>query len=136
MRPDPTRAPEGLIGFWDRLRLEQVLSNLLTNALKFGAGAPIEVVVSTRGETARMTVTDNGIGIHDEDRRRIFERFERAVSGETYPGMGLGLWITREIVEAHGGKIAVESRPGAGARFEVTLPRQTGGDFENSDRRG
>jgi PAS domain S-box-containing protein len=130
------RAPEGLIGFWDRIRLEQVLSNLLTNALKFGAGAPIEVVVSTRGETARMTVTDNGIGIHDEDRRRIFERFERAVSGETYPGMGLGLWITREIVEAHGGKIAVESRPGAGARFEVTLPRQTGGDSENPDRRG
>ena len=80
----------------------------------------------SRGETALMTVTDHGIGIHDEDQRRIFERFGRVVSGHTYPGMGLGLFITREIVEAHGGKIAVESRPGAGARFEVTLPRHMG----------
>ena len=121
-------APEGVVGFWDRLRLDQVLSNLLTNAMKFGAGEPIEVSVAARGETALMTVTDHGIGIHDDDQRRIFERFERAVSSESYPGMGLGLWITREIVEAHGGRISVESRPGAGARFRVALPRRTGGE--------
>ena len=119
-------ASDGVIGFWDRLRMDQVLSNLLTNAMKFCADSPIEVAVLSRGETALMTVTDHGIGIHDEDQRRIFERFGRVVSGHTYPGMGLGLFITREIVEAHGGKIAVESRPGAGARFEVTLPRHMG----------
>jgi signal transduction histidine kinase len=86
------------------------------------------VCVSARGETALVTVTDHGIGIHDEDQRRIFERFERAVPGESYPGMGLGLWITREIVEGHGGRIGVESRPGAGACFQVSLPRRTGGE--------
>jgi PAS domain S-box-containing protein len=120
-------ASDGVIGFWDRLRLDQVLSNLLANAVKFCADAPIEVAVSSRGETALLTVTDHGIGIHDADQKRIFERFGRVVLGHTYPGMGLGLFITREIVEAHGGKIAVESRPGAGARFEVTLPRHMGG---------
>ncbi len=120
------RASDGVIGFWDRLRLDQVLSNLVANAMKFGGGAPIELSVASRAENAVMTVTDHGIGIHDGDQRRIFNRFERVVSGKAYPGMGLGLWITREIVEAHGGKIGVESRPGAGARFEVTLPRRTG----------
>jgi len=119
-------APGRVGGFWDRVRLEQVLSNLLTNALKFGAGEPVEVGVSSVGDEAILFVRDHGIGIHDADQRRIFGRFERAVSRETYPGMGLGLWITREIVEAHGGKIGVESRPGAGAMFRVTLPRRTG----------
>ncbi len=119
-------APGRVSGFWDRLRMEQVLSNLLTNALKFGAGEPVEVGVSTAGDEAVLFVRDHGIGIHDADQRRIFGRFERVVSRETYPGMGLGLWITREIVEAHGGRIGVESRPGAGATFRVTLPRRTG----------
>jgi PAS domain S-box-containing protein len=120
------RAPGSVRGFWDRLRLEQVLSNLLTNALKFGAGEPVEVGVSSVGDEAAVFVRDHGIGIHDADQRRIFGRFERAVTRETYPGMGLGLWITREIVEAHGGTIGVESRPGDGAMFRVTLPRRTG----------
>lgn len=124
-------APAPVVGFWDRLRLDQVLSNLLTNAMKFGAGEPIEVFVSSRSDEATLSVKDYGIGIHDEDRRRIFKRFERAVPRETYQGMGLGLWITREIVEAHGGRIGVESRPGAGAVFTVTLPRRTGGDGED-----
>jgi PAS domain S-box-containing protein len=121
-------------GFWDRLRLDQVLSNLLTNALKFGAGEPVVVEVSAQGANASLSVADRGIGIHDTDQRRIFERFQRAVTAETYPGMGLGLWITREIVEAHGGKIAVESRPGAGATFRVSLPRRLGGENEGSGR--
>jgi PAS domain S-box-containing protein len=121
-------------GFWDRLRLDQVLSNLLTNAIKFGAGEPITVEVSAHGGEATLTVTDRGIGIHDADQRRIFERFQRASTAEAYPGMGLGLWITREIVEAHGGKIGVESRPGAGATFRVSLPRRFGGESEGSGR--
>lgn len=120
------RAPEAVTGFWDRLRLDQVLSNLLTNALKFGAGEPVLVEVSSQGGAATLSVTDRGIGIHDADQRRIFERFHRTVAAEAYPGKGLGLWITREIVEAHGGKISVASRPGAGAKFLVTLPRRMG----------
>lgn len=119
-------APGSVSGFWDRLRLDQVISNLLTNALKFGAGEPVEVAVQSVGDEAMLSVRDHGIGIHDSDKPRIFGRFERAVSRETYPGMGLGLWITREIVEAHGGRIGVESRPGAGATFRVTLPRRAG----------
>ncbi|MFI5197050.1 MAG: CHASE3 domain-containing protein [Thermoanaerobaculia bacterium] len=120
------RAPESVTGFWDRMRLDQVLSNLVTNALKFGAGEPVLVEVTSRGIDASLFVIDHGIGIHDDDQRKIFERFQRGSTGETYPGMGLGLWIAREIVEAHGGKIAVESRPGAGATFRLTLPRRTG----------
>ncbi len=128
-------APAGVVGFWDRLRLDQVLTNLVSNALKFGAGEPVEVAVGARsGECAVLTVTDHGIGIHDADQRRIFERFQRAVPHETYPGMGLGLWICRAIVEAHGGHIGVESRPGAGAKFAVQLPRRTGGEIEHPDR--
>ena len=126
------KSSESVPGFWDRLRLDQVLSNLLTNALKFGAGEPVVVEVSAQGADASLSVTDRGIGIHDADQRRIFERFQRAVTAETYPGMGLGLWITREIVEAHGGKITVESRPGAGATFRVSLPRRLGGESEGS----
>ena len=128
------RALTPVAGFWDRLRLDQVLSNLLTNALKFGAGEPVVVEVSAQGADALLTVADRGIGIHDADQRRIFERFQRAVTAETYPGMGLGLWITREIVEAHGGRIVVESRPGAGATFRVSLPRRLGGESEGSGR--
>lgn len=128
------QAPPGVVGYWDRLRLDQVLTNLLANALKFGAGEPVEIAVVSRGACAVLTVTDRGIGIHDADQRRIFERFQRAVAHETYPGMGLGLWICRAIVEAHGGRIAVESRPGAGAKFVVELPRRLGGESEHPDR--
>jgi PAS domain S-box-containing protein len=129
-------AGESVVGFWDRSRLDQVITNLLTNAMKFGAGQPVEIGVCARGDVAQFTVEDRGIGIHDADQRRIFDRFERAVSKETYAGMGLGLWITREIVEAHGGKVGVESRPGAGATFRLTLPRGQGGESESPHHRG
>ncbi len=132
--PLELRAPAPVTGFWDRLRLDQVLSNLLTNAFKFGPGRPVVVEVSAGGGDALLHVADQGIGIHDADQRRIFERFQRAVTAEPYPGMGLGLWITREIVEAHDGTISVESRPGAGATFRVCLPRRGGGDVESSGR--
>jgi PAS domain S-box-containing protein len=128
------RAPRPVTGFWDRLRLDQALSNLLTNAMKFGAGEPIAVEVSEDGEAAVLSVTDRGIGIHESEQRRIFERFQRATTAGTYPGMGLGLWITREIVEAHGGKISVDSRPGAGATFRLRLPRRIGGEGESTGR--
>jgi signal transduction histidine kinase len=109
-------------GHWDRTRLEQVVSNLLRNALTFGLGRPIHVTVSAEGDVARLAVADEGIGIPREDQARIFGRFERAVSSRNYGGMGLGLYVVSTIVQAHGGKVCVESEPGKGATFIVQLP--------------
>jgi PAS domain S-box-containing protein len=111
-------------GVWDVFRLEQVVTNLLTNAIKYGAGRPIDVLVREGpGGKARLAVTDHGIGIDPAEQGRIFERFARAVSAESYGGLGLGLYITRQIVLAHGGEIHVQSAPEQGATFTVELPR-------------
>ncbi len=109
---------------WDKLRVEQVLANLISNAIKYGAGKPIEVRTAVTADGARITVRDQGIGIGRDDLTRIFGRFERASAARTFRGLGLGLYITREIVEAHGGRIAAESAPGEGATFTVELPRR------------
>lgn len=107
-------------GRWDRLRLEQVVTNLLTNAIKYGGG---RVEVHTSGaDEALLRVRDHGPGIPEEDRQRIFEPFERLTMATTEDGAGLGLYIVREIVLAHGGRIAVDSAPGGGAVFSVHLP--------------
>ena len=111
-------------GDWDRMRVEQVVTNLLSNAIKYGAGRPIEIRVDGDENIARLTVRDRGIGIPPDHQARIFERFERAVSTSDYGGFGLGLWIVRQIVEAHGGQIHVTSTPGQGSAFTVELPRQ------------
>ena len=111
-------------GVWDGARLQQVVMNLLSNAVRFGAGKPIEVSLSADDELVRLTVIDHGIGIAREDVERIFGRFERAVSTRHFGGLGLGLFLTREIVEAHGGQVLVESRHGEGSRFTVVLPRR------------
>jgi PAS domain S-box-containing protein len=116
-------APEPVFGRWDRLRVEQVVTNLLSNALKYGPGRPVVVRVEEDGERARLTVKDHGIGIAEEDLGRIFERFERAVSDRHYGGLGLGLYITRQIVEAFGGTVRVSSSPGEGSTFTLELPR-------------
>ena len=110
-------------GRWDRLRLEQVLTNLLVNATKFGEGRPIAVTVQAADGLASLTVADQGIGIPPEHQERIFARFERAASAEHYGGLGLGLYIAREIVEAHGGRIRLASAPGLGSTFTVELPQ-------------
>ncbi|WP_309888261.1 MEDS domain-containing protein [Archangium sp.] len=111
-----------VVGVWDRNRVEQVILNLLSNALKYGAGKPVRMEVTVDGEVARLSVKDQGLGLREEDRARIFERFERAISANEASGLGLGLYISREIVQAHGGEISVESQLGVGSTFTVTLP--------------
>ncbi|WP_438025854.1 AAA family ATPase [Sorangium sp. So ce233] len=113
---------EPVIGRWDPSRMEQVLINLLSNAMKYGASRPILVGVRRQADRALLVVRDQGIGIAEADQSRIFERFERAVSVRNFGGLGLGLYIVRSIVASHGGSIRVQSNPGAGATFAVELP--------------
>jgi PAS domain S-box-containing protein len=110
-----------VVGCWDRARLEQVVTNLVTNSIKYGGGHPIEVCVTSADGWARLVVRDHGIGIHPEDVIRVFARFERAVSSKHYGGLGLGLYIARQIAEAHGGTIDVASEVDHGATFTVNL---------------
>jgi PAS domain S-box-containing protein len=117
-----------VVGRWDRARLEQVVANLLSNALKYGAGKPIWVAVAPRGDTAILTVRDHGIGIARDVQTHIFDRFERGVSSRHYGGLGLGLYIVRRILDGLGGSVWVESELGAGATFTVELPRRAGAD--------
>jgi signal transduction histidine kinase len=114
----------GVIGMWDRVAIEQITMNLVSNAIKYGAGRPIQISVRSTGEDATIDVRDHGAGISEVDRARIFERFERAVvARRSKPGFGLGLWITRQLVVAHEGEITVESQPGVGSVFTASLPR-------------
>ena len=124
------------MGRWDRVRLEQVLTNLIANSIKYGAGGPIEVIVDGRGDgdTASIEVSDHGIGIAPEMQARIFERFERAVAARHYGGLGLGLHIVHGIVGALGGTVGVESEPGLGATFTVLLPRRGPGGTDRKPR--
>lgn len=111
-------------GCWDRLRIEQVLANLISNAIKYGKGHPITIRVRVDDEV-RIAVEDQGIGINQADMSRIFGRFERAASLRHFGGLGLGLYIARQIVEAHGGSITVTSAPAEGSTFTVNLPLNT-----------
>nr|AYM54385.1 sensory box histidine kinase [Phaselicystis flava] len=111
-----------VIGRWDRSRLEQVITNLLSNAMKYGASSSIEIAVTQADGAGRLTISDHGIGIQPDRLPYVFDRFERAVSSREYGGLGLGLYVCRWIVEQHGGTIRVESAPGQGATFTVELP--------------
>ncbi len=117
------KAAEPAVGCWDRLRLEQLLSNLIANALKYGAGKPIEVELQGGDDAVRLVVRDQGLGIDEATLGRLFQRFERAASTRQYGGLGLGLYIARQIVEAHRGTITVQSEAGKGSTFIVVLPR-------------
>jgi PAS domain S-box-containing protein len=115
-------AQPDVIGEWDRFRLEQVVTNVLFNAIKFGLGEPIEISVATVDGRARLSVVDHGIGIDPAARERIFNPFERNVSVRHYGGLGIGLHIVKTIVVALGGSVRVEGEPGAGSTFIVELP--------------
>lgn len=121
--PEPgidLQAQGQVFGYWDRLKIEQVCINLLSNACKYGGGSRIRVEISTDGGVTNLMVEDGGIGISAANIKRIFDRFERVSSA--CPGLGLGLYITRQIIEAHGGWIEASSEVGRGARFTVHLP--------------
>ncbi|XXY54522.1 HAMP domain-containing sensor histidine kinase [Sorangium sp. So ce269] len=120
--PVRIEAHEPVFGLWDGARIAQVVQNLLTNALKYGGGSPIEVSLAREGATAKLTVRDHGPGIAAEDRDRVFEPFQRIASTYKSQSLGLGLYIVREIVQAHGGSIAIESPDSGGAAFVVRLP--------------
>jgi PAS domain S-box-containing protein len=132
LAPDITRSRSPLSmamagsvqGTWDRARLDQVVANLISNAIKFGLGRPIEVSISSTNGVARLVVRDHGIGIPREKQEQIFEPFERAVSSRQYGGLGLGLYIVRRIVEGLGGNVTVESNPDQGTTFTVELPEE------------
>lgn len=115
-------------GLWDHGRLEQVVTNLVTNAIKYGGSRPVRVRVETSARGALICVRDQGIGIAPENFNRIFDQFERAVAAGRYEGLGLGLYITRQLVRAHGGEIVVNSVPGEGSTFTVELPLEPSSD--------
>lgn len=119
--PIRVHAEQRIVGLWDRGRLDQVLTNLLVNALKYGGNGPIDVTLSRTGDRARLAVHDSGPGISAADQARIFEPFERGSGVKHGGGFGLGLFIVRSLVEAHGGNVRVESAPHAGTTFVVEL---------------
>ena len=116
------RADEPVLGIWDEFRIEQVVSNLISNALRYGGKGPVEVTVYGHNGWARVEVRDHGIGISKENQLRIFQQFERVSGSNVVAGLGLGLFISEQIVAAHGGRIEVESALGDGATFRVSLP--------------
>ncbi|MFO7177333.1 MAG: hybrid sensor histidine kinase/response regulator [Pseudomonadota bacterium] len=117
------RSSGPVVGYWDPLRVGQVITNLLTNALAYGSGHPIEVELAATPTAALLSVRDHGVGISSSDLQRIFQRFERVQSSREAKSYGLGLWIVQRIVEALQGSISVVSHPGEGSTFTVELPR-------------
>ena len=114
--------PNNVIGLLDRTAVSGIVENLLSNAIKYGQGKPIEITLTATAGMAQIAVRDNGIGIDEKDRARIFERFERAVGRQVQSGFGIGLWLSRSYVELMGGSITVFGEPGAGSIFTVSLP--------------
>jgi signal transduction histidine kinase len=113
---------EGIAGLCDAMAVEQVLENLLSNAVRYGPGRPIEVALGSDGHEIRLSVQDEGIGIPERDQAQIFERFHTLPRVNPNGGFGVGLWVTRRLVQAMQGEIRVSSNPGVGSTFIVNLP--------------
>ncbi len=121
-------AAEPVVGRWDKARLDQALTNLLTNAIKYAPGKPIELEVTSKSNEAQLVVRDHGDGIPADRRARIFRKFERAGEPIEGQGFGLGLWIVHQIVSRHGGSIEAVSETGVGTAFTLVLPREESAD--------
>ncbi len=121
--PVSVRSEGPTSGSWDRLRVEQVVTNLLTNSLKYAAGTPVDLVVQGEAKDVVLTVSDRGPGIPKSEQERIFGRFERAAPIRNFGGLGLGLYVARQIVEVHGGEIAIAPQQSVGVQFVIRLPK-------------
>lgn len=119
------REEDIVMGNWDKLRIEQAVTNIISNAIRYGQGKPIEVTVKKYYSNAQIIIVDHGIGISKTTQKKIFDLFERGVAQESYKGLGVGLYITRQIVDAHGGTIKVMSKEGRGSTFIIVLPITT-----------
>ncbi len=117
-----TEVAPGVRARLDPLAVEQTVDNLISNALKYGYGKPVDVRLARDGGFARISVRDRGEGISEQDQARIFGRFEGAVGQRKHGGFGVGLWVASQLVEASGGRIGVASRPAEGSEFQVWLP--------------
>ncbi len=113
---------EKIVGSWDKIRIEQAVSNFISNALKYGNHNPIEIKTSKGKNHAELSIKDHGIGISKQQQKIIFELFQRAVTPEQYKGLGVGLYITQKIISAHGGSVEVDSNTGRGSEFTMILP--------------
>jgi signal transduction histidine kinase len=126
------QAPERpIVGRWDPIRLEQVIGNILDNAIKFGGGQPIEVQISANSRDAFIAIKDQGIGIPKDQIEKIFGHFERVESAQSYPGLGIGLSVAAEFAERLGGEIKVESAPHEGSTFTIRLPLRPSANGDN-----
>lgn len=116
-------ADSPVIGRWDKVRIEQVITNLLSNAIKYGESKPIHIKIFKSGNQGKLIIKDAGIGISPREQEAIFELFKRASRPEKYTkGLGVGLFITSQIIKMHGGKITVSSKPNVGTSFTIELP--------------
>jgi signal transduction histidine kinase len=117
------KAEPNLKGWWDRSRVDQVLTNLFSNAVKYGQGRPVEITAKDAGAQVVVAVRDRGMGIDGQNPERVFARFERAADARSYSGLGLGLYIVRQLVQAHGGTVVVTTKAGQGSVFTVAMPK-------------
>jgi signal transduction histidine kinase len=115
---------ENTVGRWDRLHLRLIVTNLLSNAAKYGAGRPIEIELAATDSALTLSVRDRGPGLAASDQSRIFERYARGANVSATAGFGLGLWIVQQVVTSMRGRITVQSELGAGATFVIELPRE------------
>jgi signal transduction histidine kinase len=115
-----------VVGTWDRLATEQILDNLVSNAIRYGDGKPVTIELESDPGWVRVRVIDRGIGVPPADRERIFQRFQQASGMARSGGFGIGLWVASNLARAQGGELAVESETGAGSTFMVRLPRDVG----------
>ena len=124
-KPDyPIRldARSTLVGTWDKVRIEQAVSNLISNAMKYGRDNPVEVKLQKSNGHAKLTIKDHGIGIPKHEQTRVFSRFQRGKNSNKNGGLGVGLYITNQIIKAHHGTISLKSKEGKGSTFTVELP--------------